>query len=53
LNKARTAGWFGQVEEVPAAMSQGRTIEELEENLLDALKMALDNPDLQYLYLFA
>lgn len=36
-------GWFvGQVEEVPAAMSQGQTIEELKENLLDALRMVLD-----------
>jgi predicted RNase H-like HicB family nuclease len=36
-------GWFvGQVEEVPAAMSQGQTIEELKSNLLDALRMVLD-----------
>jgi predicted RNase H-like HicB family nuclease len=33
-------GWFvGQVEEVPAAISQGRTIEELMDNLLDAVKL--------------
>lgn len=31
-------GWFvGQVEEMPAAISQGRTVEELRANLLDAL----------------
>ena len=36
-------GWFvGQVEEVPAAISQGKTISELKENLLDALRMVLD-----------
>ncbi|MDR3696410.1 type II toxin-antitoxin system HicB family antitoxin [Mucilaginibacter sp.] len=36
-------GWLvGQVEEVPAAMSQGKTIDELKENLLDALRMILD-----------
>ena len=36
-------GWFvGQVEELPAAMSQGETIEELKENLLDALRLLLD-----------
>lgn len=36
-------GWLvGQVEEVPAAMSQGKTIDELKANLLDALKMILD-----------
>lgn len=33
-------GWFvGQVEEEPAAISQGRTIEELMDNLLDAIKL--------------
>lgn len=36
-------GWFvGQVEELPAAISQGKTIEELKENLLDALRLLLD-----------
>jgi len=36
-------GWFvGQVEELPAAVSQGRTIEELKDNLLDAIKLLLD-----------
>ena len=36
-------GWFvGQVEEMPAAISQGKTIEELKENLLDAMRLLLD-----------
>jgi predicted RNase H-like HicB family nuclease len=36
-------GWFvGQIEEVPAAISQGKTIEELKVNLSDALKTILD-----------
>ena len=36
-------GWFvGQVEEMPAAISQGRTIDELKENLIDALKLLLE-----------
>jgi len=36
-------GWFvGQIKEVPAAISQGKTIEELKENLLDALRLILD-----------
>ena len=36
-------GWLvGQIEEVPAAMSQGKTIKELKENLLDALRLILD-----------
>jgi predicted RNase H-like HicB family nuclease len=36
-------GWYvGQVEEIPAAISQGRTIAELKDNLLDALKLLLE-----------
>ena len=36
-------GWLvGQIEEVPAAMSQGKTIQELKKNLLDALRLVLD-----------
>jgi predicted RNase H-like HicB family nuclease len=36
-------GWLvGQIEEVPAAISQGETIEELRLNLLDALRLILD-----------
>ncbi len=36
-------GWYvGQIEEFPAAISQGRTIEELKINLIDALKLLLD-----------
>jgi len=36
-------GWLiGQIKEVPAALSQGKTIEELKANLLDALKLVLN-----------
>lgn len=39
-------GWLvGQVEEVTAALSRGKTIEELKENLLDALRLILDTKD--------
>ena len=35
-------GWFvGQLEELPAVLSQGKTIEELKSNLIDALKLFL------------
>jgi predicted RNase H-like HicB family nuclease len=35
-------GWFvGQIEEVPAAMSQGKTLKSLHNNLLDALNLIL------------
>ena len=37
------SGFFvGQIEEVPAAISQGESIEELKANLLDALRLILD-----------
>ena len=37
-------GWFvGQVEEVPEAISQGKTVEELLENLSDAVKVVLQS----------
>ncbi len=36
-------GWYyGRIEEVPEAMSQGKTLEELQENLQDALSMILE-----------
>ena len=36
-------GWFvGQIEEFPEAISQGKTIDELKENLKDALKFEME-----------
>ena len=36
-------GWYvGYVEEIPAVMSQGKTIEELKDNILDALDLYLE-----------
>lgn len=36
-------GWYvGQVEELPAAISQGKTISEVKANLLDALRLLLE-----------
>lgn len=35
-------GWYvGQIGEIPAAISQGKTIEELKVNLLDALNLLM------------
>jgi len=35
-------GWLvGQIEELPAVISQGKTIDELKENLLDAIELFL------------
>jgi predicted RNase H-like HicB family nuclease len=39
-------GWYvGQIEEIPAVISQGHTIEELKYNLLDALLLVLETQE--------
>jgi len=44
IQKDSESGWYvGQIEEFPAAISQGRTIDELKENLTDALKLLLES----------
>jgi len=36
-------GWYvGQIEEVPSAISQGKTIKELKDNLVDALQLIFE-----------
>ena len=43
IQKDTESGMYvGQIEEFPAAISQGKTIEELKVNLVDALKILLD-----------
>ena len=39
---AREGGYTCFVEEIPAAISQGETLEEAKANLLDAVKLVLD-----------
>lgn len=39
---AESGLYVGQIEEFPAAISQGKTIDELKSNLIDALKLLLD-----------
>lgn len=42
IQKDLESGWYvGQIEEFPAAISQGRTINELKINLKDALNLLL------------
>jgi predicted RNase H-like HicB family nuclease len=37
-------GWLvGQIEELPAVMSQGKKMEELKANLIDAMHLYLEN----------
>jgi predicted RNase H-like HicB family nuclease len=48
IQKDIESGWYvGQIEEFPAAISQGQTIAELKENLIDALKLLLETQKLQ------
>ena len=42
IEKSKDGWYVGQVEEVPAAISQGKTIEELKANLLDALMLIFE-----------
>jgi predicted RNase H-like HicB family nuclease len=43
IQKDTESGMYvGQIEEFPAAISQGKTIDELKINLIDALKLLLD-----------
>jgi predicted RNase H-like HicB family nuclease len=39
---AREGGYTCFIEEIPAAISQGETLEEAKSNLLDALKLVLE-----------
>jgi predicted RNase H-like HicB family nuclease len=42
IQKDNESGMYvGQIEEFPAAISQGKTINELKNNLIDALKLLL------------
>jgi len=37
-------GWYmGQCEQVPGAITQGQTIEEVQENLLEAISLVLES----------
>ena len=42
VEKGENGYYVGQIQEYPAALSQGKTIEELKENLKDALKLLLE-----------
>lgn len=38
-------GWFvGKIREIPSIFSQGESLEELEDNIKDAYKMILEEP---------
>ena len=42
IEKSEDGYYVGQVQEMPEAIAQGKTIDELKQNLLDALKLVID-----------
>ncbi len=42
IEKSDDGFYVGQVQEIPEAIAQGITIEELKQNLLDALQLVID-----------
>jgi len=42
IEKSEDGFYVGQVQEIPEAIAQGITIDELKQNLLDALQLVID-----------
>lgn len=41
IEKTESGMYVAQCEEIPAAMTQGKTIDEVKENLIDAINLSL------------
>lgn len=50
VKKGQRGFLIGQVKEFPAVLTQGLTIEELRENIADALEMYLEDARESYIY---
>ncbi len=50
IEEGENGYYVGQIQEYPAAISQGKTISELEENLFDALKLLSENEHNTYIF---
>ncbi len=42
IEKSEEGLYVGQIQEIPEAIAQGKTIDELKQNLLDALQLVID-----------
>ena len=42
IEKSEDGYYVGQVQEIPEAIAQGKTIDELKQNLIDALQLVID-----------
>ncbi len=52
IEKSEDGFYVGQIQEIPEAIAQGLTIEELKLNLLDALQLVIDYQRKQTLSLY-
>jgi len=52
IEKSEDGFYVGQIQEIPEAIAQGLTIEELTHNLLDALQLVIDYQREQTLSLY-
>jgi predicted RNase H-like HicB family nuclease len=43
IKKTKNAWYIGQCEQVPGALTQGRTVEEVKENLKEAIALILED----------
>ena len=48
IKKGKSGYLIGQLKEIPAVFTQGMTIEEVKENIIDALEMYLEDIREQY-----
>ena len=42
IEKSEDGFYVGQIQEIPDAIAQGKTIDELKQNLIDALQLVID-----------
>jgi predicted RNase H-like HicB family nuclease len=48
IKKGKSGFLIGQIKEIPAVFTQGKSVEEIKENIMDALEMYLEDIREQY-----
>lgn len=48
INKGESGLFIGRIKEIPAVLTQGNTIEEVKENIIDALDLYLEDMREEY-----
>lgn len=49
IEQGENGWWIGQIDQMPAAMSQGKSVEELKANLIDALRLIMGTDEKTYI----